>query len=64
MIKEKRDDRVVANRFNILIPVAIAITDVEKVRWDLLKIASLLILKDFDLLKKIDNIFWYNTKWN
>ncbi len=28
MIKEKREDRIVANQFNILIPVGIAIIDV------------------------------------
>ena len=32
VIKEKREDRIVANQFNILIPVGIAIIDVEKVR--------------------------------
>ncbi len=32
VIKEKREDSIVANRFNILIPVGIAIIDVEKVR--------------------------------
>ena len=32
VIKEKREDRIVANQFNILIPEGIAIIDVEKVR--------------------------------
>ena len=32
VIKEKHVDRIVANRFNILIPVGIAIIDVAKVR--------------------------------
>ncbi len=31
-MKEKREDRIVANRFDILLPVAIAKIDVEKVR--------------------------------
>ncbi len=31
-MKEKREDRIVANRFNILIPVGIAIIVVAKVR--------------------------------
>jgi len=35
VIKEKHEDRIVANQFNILIPVGIAIIDVEKVRYDL-----------------------------
>ena len=32
VIKKKQDDQIVANQFNILIPVGIAIIDVEKVK--------------------------------
>ena len=32
VIKKKQEDHIVANQFNILIPVGIAIIDVEKVK--------------------------------
>ena len=35
MIKNKHEDDIVANQFNILIPVGIAIISVEKVKYDL-----------------------------